>query len=177
MEDLPPGLASCDTGAMAHDAPRQPLLHRAYLVTIFVKGFDGALETLLGLIIALFGPDRLYAFIIRVTAPELYDHRHSHALGLIRQGADHLASGHSRFIVTYLLIHGVLKLWIATTLLRGGGRWIFPLAALILTAFIAFMSLRLSEQWSNWLLGFALFDFFTLLLVVNEWRQPEKRRS
>jgi uncharacterized membrane protein len=142
------------------------------LVTIFVKGFDGALETLLGLVIAVFGPDRLYAFIIHVTAPELYDNPNSRALRLIRLGADHLASGPGHFIITYLLIHGVLKLWIAVTLLRGGGRWIFPLASLILVAFIVFMSYRLSEQWSNWLLGFAIFDACTLALVLNEWRQP-----
>lgn len=153
------------------------LLHRAYLVTIFVKGFDGALETVLGLVIAAFGPARLYAFVIHVTAPELYDNPHSRALRLIRLGADHLASGPSHFIITYLLIHGVLKLWIAVTLLRGGGRWIFPLASLILAAFIVFMSFRLSEQWSNWLLGFALFDAFTLGLVLNEWRQPDKKAS
>jgi uncharacterized membrane protein len=153
-------------------AQKNSILHRAYLVTIFVKGFDGALETLLGLAIAAFGPDRLYAFVIRITAPELYDNRKSHAFRLVRLAADHLASGPRHFIITYLLIHGILKLWIAVTLLRGGGRWIFPLASLVLLAFIGFMSYRLSEQWSNWLLGFALFDTVTLALVINEWRQP-----
>jgi uncharacterized membrane protein len=155
-------------------AQQNSILHRAYLVTIFVKGFDGALETLLGLIIAIFGSDRIYAFVIHVTAPELYDDRHSRAFQLIRVVADHLASGPRHFIITYLLIHGVLKLWIAVTLLRGGGRWIFPLASLILVAFIGVMGYRLSEQWSNWLLGFALFDAFTLALVLNEWRQPDR---
>ena len=153
-------------------AQNRTLIHRAYLVTIFVKGFDGALETLLGLVIAIFGTDRLYTFILRVTASELYENPDSRAMNLIRQGAAHLAAGPSRFIITYLLVHGILKLWIAVTLLKGGGRWIFPVASLILTGFIAFMSHRLSVHWSNWLLGFALLDLLTLALVLNEWRRP-----
>lgn len=153
---------------------KSSLLHRAYLVTIFVKGFDGALELLLGLIIALFGPDRLYAFVIHVTAPELYDRPHSGLLQGVQKIAGHLFGGPSGFIITYLLVHGVLKLWIAVTLLKGGARWIFPLASLILAGFVLFMGLRLAEQWSNWLLAFALFDAFTLALVLNEWRQTRR---
>jgi uncharacterized membrane protein len=71
-------------------------------------------------------------------------------------------------------VHGILKLGLAIVLLRGGGRGIFPVGTLILTAFIAFMSYRLSQQWSNWLLGFALFDALTLALVLNEWRKPAR---
>lgn len=156
-------------------AKNRSLLHSAYLVTIFVKGFDGALEFLLGSIIFLFGPDRLYTFVISVTAPELYENPDSRAMRMIQQGAAHLASGPARFIITYLLVHGALKLWIAVTLLRGGGRWIFPVAALILTGFILFMGHRLTQHWSGWLLGFALFDAFTLALVINEWRQPARK--
>ena len=74
-------------------------------------------------------------------------------------------------------MHGILKLALAVGLLRGGGRWIFPVGAAILLGFIAFMSYRLSEQWSNWLLGFALFDALTLALVLNEWRKPVTRRA
>jgi hypothetical protein len=36
--------------------------------------------------------------------------------------------------------------------------------------FIAYMSWRLTIHWSDWLLGFALFDLLTLTLVLNEWR-------
>ena len=48
------------------------------------------------------------------------------------------------------------------------------MATVILLAFITFMSFHLSRHWSLWVLGFALFDFVTLLLVLNEWRQPAR---
>ena len=56
----------------------------------------------------------------------------------------------------------------------GGGRWIYPVGTAILLGFIVFMAHRLTEQWSDWLLGFALFDAMTLALVLNEWRKPAR---
>jgi uncharacterized membrane protein len=153
-------------------AAKRSAAHIAYVVTVAVKGFDGGLETLAGLVIWITGPQRLYRWVVRITAPELYDGDHVRAVQAIRHGAEHLAITGGHFVVFYLLVHGVLKLALATVLLRGGRRWIYPVGTLILTGFIVFMSYRLSQQWSNWLLGFALFDALTLALVLNEWRKP-----
>ena len=155
-------------------AQKRSLAHLAYVVTVALKGFDGGLETLAGLVIWITGPQRLYRWAVRITAPELYDGEHVRAVHAIRRGAEHLATTGAHFVVFYLLVHGILKLGLAIVLLRGGGRWIFPAGTLILTGFIAFMSYRLSQQWSNWLLGFALFDALTLALVLNEWRKPAR---
>jgi len=150
---------------------RPQLLHDAYLGAILIKGFDGAVEVLAGAVIALTGTERLYELVIRFTAPELTGHHP--ALHAIRTGAAKLANGSHHFVIVYLLVHGLLKLGVVVALLRGTARWIFPLASLILTGFIAYMSWRLSRHWSDWLLGFALFDVITLGLVLNEWRAHE----
>jgi uncharacterized membrane protein len=153
---------------------KSPLLHRAYLGAIFVKGFDGAVETLIGLAIAVAGTQRIYAVVLRLTAPELSDDRRHVVIHAIRHGASGLAQASKTFIVVYLLVHGVLKLGIALTLLGGSQqRWIYPLACLVLTGFVLFMGYHLTEHWSNWLFGFALFDLFTLALVINEWANPQ----
>jgi len=155
----------------------KPFFHLAYIVTIAVKGLDGGIETLLGLIILISGPSRWYAFLLHINAPELLEEPGNHRfIELVRSGASHLLNSPISFIVTYLLIHGLLKLALAMVLLRGGGRWIFPVATVILLGFITFMSWHLARHWSNWLFGFALFDFVTLLLVLNEWRQPARPR-
>jgi uncharacterized membrane protein len=160
---------------MQTTAGKPSLTHLAYLVTLLVKGFDGGMEFLAGLVIWITGPMRLYRWVVRVTAPELYDGSHVGAVHAIRRGAEHLATTGAHFVVFYLLVHGVLKLGLATVLLRGGGRWIFPLGALVLVCFITYMGYRLSERWSDWLLGFALFDMLTLALVLNEWRRDAAR--
>jgi uncharacterized membrane protein len=151
--------------------PKGSLAHLAYLITITVKGFDGLVELCLGLLIVFLGPFRFYAWVLRLTAPELDDNPDSALVMAVRHGATRLAQGQSGFAITYLLIHGLLKLGLAVALLRGGGRILFPVAALVFSGFIAVMAVKLSHQWSNWLLSFALFDFATLLLVLNEWRQ------
>jgi uncharacterized membrane protein len=153
---------------------RGSLVHLAYVITIAIKGFDGGLETLAGLVIWITGPQRLYRWVVRATAPELFDGTHERAVHAIRRGAEHLATTGGHFVVFYLLVHGVLKLALAVVLLRGGGRWVFPVGTAILLGFIGFMSWRLSQQFSGWLLGFALFDALTLALVLNEWRKPAK---
>ena len=159
------------------DVDKPSAAHLAYIATVAVKGFDGAMESLAGVVIWLTGPQRLYRWVVRVTAPELYDGSHVQAVNAIRRGAHHLAITGGHFVVFYLLVHGVLKLGLATVLLRGGGRWIFPVGTVILLGFIAFMAYRLSQQWSNWLLGFAIFDTITLALVLNEWHNPAKKSA
>ena len=155
---------------------KSPRLHRAYLAAILIKGFDGAVEGLVGLAIAIAGPQRIYGAILRLTTPELDDDRPHQILHAIRHGASGLAESSQVFIVTYLLVHGVLKLGIAITLMRGQ-RWIFPIAVLILSGFVLYMGYHLTERWSGWLFGFALFDLFTLALVLNEWtNRPQYRR-
>jgi uncharacterized membrane protein len=151
------------------------LLHYAYLAAILIKGVDGAIEALAGMILAVTGPERLYEWVIRFTAPELTGHHP--ALHAIRSGATRLAESSHEFVLFYLLVHGLLKLGIVAALLRGGGRWLFPVASLILTGFVAYMSWRLLVHWSGWLLGFALFDLLTLALVLNEWRSESRSLS
>lgn len=151
---------------------RLPLLHYAYLAAILVKGFDGALEALAGMIIAITGPERVYEWVIRLTAPELTGHHP--ALHAIRSGATRLAESSHEFVIFYLLVHGVLKLGVVVALLRGGGRLVFPVASLILAGFVIYMGSELARHWSGWVLSFLLFDLLTLLLVLNEWRNVSR---
>lgn len=151
---------------------RPPLLHTAYLTAILVKGLDGALEALAGMIIAITGPERVYEWAIQFTAPELTGHHP--ALHAIRSGATRLAESSQEFVIFYLLVHGALKLGVVVALLRGGGRLVFPVASLILGAFVIYMGTELARHWSGWVLSFLLFDLLTLLLVLNEWRNASR---
>lgn len=149
---------------------KQSLAHIAFLVTILIKGFFGLLEFTAGSIIAITGPQRLYILALQWTNPELYQGGQSHTAELIRQGAAALAESPGHFVIFYLLVHGTLKMAITGTLLRHKGVWVFPFAAIVLTGFIAYMCMELADKWSDWLLGLALLDTVTLLLVLNEWR-------
>ncbi|HTK78821.1 MAG TPA: DUF2127 domain-containing protein [Rhizomicrobium sp.] len=146
--------------------------HFAYLAAVVIKGLDGAIETVAGLITTIAGPWPFYSLAVWVTAPELSSHPENRAAHLIRHGASNLAHAPGRFVAVYLLAHGVIKLALAINLLRGRN-WIFPVATVLLLGFIGYMAVRLAGHWSAWLLAFALFDVLTVGLVVNEWRRHD----
>jgi uncharacterized membrane protein len=144
------------------------LFHLGYMVTVAIKGIDGAIETLLGLVIAIAGPERLADFVLSFIVPELEQHPHSRIWQAAHHGATNFSHNSGHFAVIYLLIHGLLKAGIAYNLLLEK-RWIFIPAFVVLTGFIAFMGARLMEHWSIWLFALAMFDVITLALVVNEY--------
>ncbi|MBA2589000.1 MAG: DUF2127 domain-containing protein [Alphaproteobacteria bacterium] len=153
---------------------RSTQLHTAYLITIIIKGLFGLLEFCSGAIIAIFGPQRLYVLALRVIDLDLYEGGHTHTAQLVLQGAAALSQTRGYFVIFYLFMHGALKMTITAVLLRGRGRWVFPVASAILLGFIAFFGFHLSKHWSIWVLGLALFDTLTLTLVTNEWRNWSK---
>jgi uncharacterized membrane protein len=148
--------------------------HIAYLVTIAVKGADGIIETVLGLLLAITGPQRLYSLVLHFTTPELENNPGNKAAAAVQHGAAGLAHASASFAIAYLLTHGVLKSGISISLLLGQ-RWIFAPACVILTGFILYMGYHATQHFSWWLVGFAGFDLLTLALVMNEWVNPQRR--
>ena len=140
--------------------------HAAYIVAIVWKGFDGLLETGGGAIIGLFGPEGL-SRLVQATAPELESHLR--ASTFVHHSVLTLAQTY-QFATAYLLIHGIIKFGLALALLRERHVWVFPLAVVLLSGFVAYMTFRLSVHWSYWLLAFAAFDVITIGLVAWEWR-------
>jgi uncharacterized membrane protein len=153
---------------------RSTALHLAFYAAIAIKGLDGLIETVAGLLIAAFGTGAVYRFAVWLTAPELSDHPASHVVHLVRHGAAKLAMVHTGFIVTYLLIHGAIKSALAICLFIEHN-WIFPVAFVVLLGFVGYLSYRFANHPSGWLLALALFDFITLVLVLNEWRVRRQR--
>jgi len=157
-------------------AEKPSLLHLAYLVAITIKGIDGLIETIAGLIVAIVGSEEIYILALRLTAPEIENNPASHTADLVRHAADKLASAPSDFVVIYMIAHGVIKLALAINLMIEKD-WVFPVASVLLTGFILYMSHRLTIFWSPWLFAFLLFDMVTLALVLNEWRTHRARHA
>jgi uncharacterized membrane protein len=147
-------------------ASRFSWAHGAYIVAIVWKGFDGLVEFGGGAVIGLFGPAGISKFV-QLTAPELETYLRS--IAFFQHGASVLAQTY-RFATIYLLIHGILKFGLAMALLRERHIWVFPVSVALLSAFVAYMTYRLTVYWSYWLLSFALFDCVTIALVMWEWR-------
>ncbi len=148
---------------------RDIYFRRVYLSTILFKGFNGLLEFLAGAIFYLAGSERLYNFVVALTAPELADNPDAMMANLFRQWFFDLMHVSKAFVTLYLLLHGAIKFAIAYNLLVGK-HWAYPVASVVLAGFIVYMGLELTHGWSWVLFALMAFDIFTLGLVLQEWR-------
>lgn len=145
------------------------LVHRAFLAGMVFKGADGCMELIGAVAILATTRPEIRHMVAWLTHEELAEDPNdffaTHAVNM----AQHLTAGTQYFAAAYLLVHGVIKLALVTGLLRGLRR-VFPLALIILTAFIGYQLYRLARI-PSWSLGlFTLFDVVVVALIAREWR-------
>ncbi|GAA3044329.1 DUF2127 domain-containing protein [Pseudonocardia yunnanensis] len=150
------------------DAPSARRTERLFRLAMFVKGLDGAIE-LIGAIALLLVPaalvNQLVADVISrdlVGSPDGFLARHLVA------GTAEFASGNRTFVILYLGLHGVVKLALVVALLR---RWMpaYPVAAVVLSVFVAYELYRAVRTGSVVLPVLAAVDILIIIMVVREY--------
>jgi len=149
---------------------------RLFIVTIVIKGIDGLLGVVSGLIFLFLAPHTLDSFVHAVTANELARDPDDILVGLIRHGAEVFAASDRHFAGLYLIVHGVLKAFVALLLLSGR-HWAYPVGAAFVALFMAYTIHRLTLHFSWLLVVFFLFDAVTLFLILREWGMHKEARK
>ena len=137
---------------------------------IIVKGVDGVLETIGGLLLTFTNRAKLNEIAIWLTQRELSqdpDDRLSH--WLLEQAA-HLSVSAKMTGVIYLLVHGIIKITLVVTLLRNK-IWAFPVAVVFLTSFAFYQLYRFTLHFSWPLLVLSMFDFVIVILIQYEYNK------
>jgi len=155
---------------------RTKLLHRVFTLGIWVKGFDGVLEIIGGVLLLVTSAATLNRLISLLTQHELIEDPHDWIATGLRHTANQLSVSTQLFDSFYLLAHGVLKLLIVIGLWRGY-RWSYPLAISALSLFIVYQIYRLSYLFSVGLLVLTLFDIIIVCLTWREYRQHSTTTS
>lgn len=152
-------------GAKTGDA-----LDATFDVALILKGLDGLLELVGGVLLLAFSPARINDLARQLTTHELSQDPHDfwarHLLHLT--GNLHKTQV---FGAVYLLTHGAVKLVIVVGLLRRE-RWAYPVAFVFLGGFVIYQVYRLTYAPS---VGLALLTAFDLFIIWLTWR--EYRRS
>lgn len=149
---------------------RAALLHRVFTLGIWLKGFDGVLEMIGGVLLLVTSPTMLNRLVVALTQHELIEDPHDWLATTVRQIATQLSVSTQLFGSIYLMAHGLLKLVIVAGLWRGY-RWAYPLAIGALSLFIVYQAYRLSYRFSVGLLVLTLFDIMIVGLTWREYRQ------
>lgn len=147
-------------------------LHQLFELAIFVKGVDGALETLGGLLI-LFVPLHSLDTVVRW----LVAHELSESRDWLAGAAKHLLSSLSLdtklFASIYLMGHGLVKIFLVYALWREK-LWAFPAALSFIALFVVYQLYRFTHTHSTALLIFALLDVCVAWFI---WREYLARKA
>jgi uncharacterized membrane protein len=146
---------------------RNRILHWAYEMEIWVKGFDAILEVIGGLILLFASNLMLNQIVVSLTQHELVEDPRDMIALLLRQSVANISLDTHIFGGAYLVVHGLTKLWLVTGLLRKKS-WAYPATIGFLCLFIAYQLYRVSYQFS---IGLALLTFFDLAFVLLIWRE------
>ena len=163
------------TAIMSRFRARDPL-DRIFEIGIILKGLDGALEAVGGLLLLAVNPATIDRVMVRLTQHELSeDPRDFIARHLLRYSHG-LTGSAVTFAAVYLLAHGIVKIVLVAALLRNQA-WAYPWMIGFLLIFIGYQVYRLALSPTFWLTALTVFDALIVWLTWREWRRQTADRA
>jgi uncharacterized membrane protein len=160
---------------VAEQAGRESALDRTFRISVALKGLDGLLEVVGGIVLLFISPATLQSWVKSLTAHELAQDPHDFIARHLLHSASQLSHGTVLFGAVYLLTHGIAKIVLVVAVLREQ-LWAYPWMMALLGVFIVYQVYRLSYRVTIVLLLLTLFDVFVLVLTVLEYRKRRRRR-
>jgi uncharacterized membrane protein len=154
-------------------AAREKTLHRLFVISAWLKGGAGLLEILAGIPFLFVAPRAFETFAVWVTAPELSEDPNDWIATKIRRVVHHFSADTAVFIGAYLIVHGLIKIFLVAGLLRGR-LWAYPTSLWFLVTFIIYQCYRYAYTHSIWLVLLTIVDLIVAYLIWHEY-QSRKR--
>ncbi len=145
------------------------VLNKPFRVAMLVKGVDGVLQIFGGALLYSLKPGTLHQAVALLTQRELTEDPRDWMAVHLLAAVQHLGDA-KLFGAVYLCAHGLLKLLLAISLLRGA-LWAYPAMIGYLVLFIGYQLYRYSLSHAvGWLL-LAGFDTCVVWLTWHEYRK------
>jgi uncharacterized membrane protein len=152
------------------------LLRATFRTGITVKGIDGLLETIGGVLLWVISPSAMNHTVALLFQHELSrdpdDFIGVHLLHISKE----LTDSNRLFASIYLLSHGIVKIVLAVALWLDD-LWAYPLAIFVFGAFGVYQMYRYSHTHSMALLVLTVFDAALLWLTWAEYRVQKAHRA
>jgi uncharacterized membrane protein len=163
------------TRAPARRLARPGAEDRLFRVVIALKGLDGLLEVLGGILLLFLEPEQLAGIGRFLTQHELSEDPHDVVANLVLHGASSLSAGHATlFGAFYLLSHGLVKVVLVWAVLRDR-LWAYPWMIAFLGIFIVYQAYRIVVRITLGMVLLTLFDLVVVWLTVREYRRNRER--
>lgn len=156
--------------------PNRSLLDRTFWVALILKGVDGALEIVGGVLLLLVSPAQLGTLARFLTQHELSEDPHDLIANALLQLTSGLTAGSTLFGAIYLMLHGGAKVVLVLAILKNK-LWAYPWMIAFLTAFILYQGYLLLVGFSWGLALLTAFDVFIVVLTIREYGNRRRYSS
>jgi uncharacterized membrane protein len=148
---------------------------RAFRIVIALKGLDGVLELVGGLLLLVIPQGRIAGLGRFLTQHELSEDPHDVVANLVLHATGALASGHATVLgALYLLSHGAVKVVLVWAVLRNR-LWAYPWMIAFLLVFIGYQIYRMAVLPTAGLFLLTVFDLAVTWLTVREYQRNRQR--
>jgi len=147
--------------------------HTLFLLSVWSKGVAGLVETIGGLLLLFIPQAGLNVLIIFLTAPELAEDPTDRIATLLQHMVQELAADTKLFASGYLIVHGVIKVFLVAGLL-GRRLWSYPVSLWFLAVFIAYQAYRFFFTHSLSMIALTIVDLIVAFLI---WREYQRRKQ
>ncbi len=149
------------------------LLDWTFEIALFLKGLDGILEIVGGILLLVVSKAQLDSVVVALTQHELSEDPHDVIATHLLSAEGNLSGGSQTFAALYLLLHGIVKVVLVAAVLKDK-LWAYPWMIAFLLAFIAYQGYLLVVAPT---VGIAALTAFDLFMVWLTYREYGKRRG
>ncbi|MFF2028747.1 DUF2127 domain-containing protein [Arthrobacter sp. NPDC058192] len=149
-------------------------LDRTFRVILILKGLDGILELVGGILLLVVSPQQIGAMARALTQHELSEDPHDLVANALVQATGHLSGSASLFGAVYLLLHGLVKVVLVWAVLQDK-LWAYPWMIGFLLVFIVYQSYKILVSFSWGMVLLTAFDAFIVWLTWREYRRHKAR--
>jgi uncharacterized membrane protein len=144
-------------------------IHRLFEVSVALKGISALAECVGGIAFALVSVSTIKQMVLAVTQGELSENPNDPILSYLAGWAQSFSASTKTVVVVYLLIDGVLKLFLLVGLLRHR-LWAYPASIVVITLFIFYQMYSFALTQSLGLIALTIFDCMLIFLIWHEHR-------
>ena len=152
------------------------LLDRTFFIVMIIKGIDGVLELIGGVLLLFVTPAQIGSLAQLLTQHELSEDPHDFIANSLLHFTNGLNHSATLFGAIYLLLHGAVKVVLVWAVLTDH-LWAFPWTMAFLAVFIVYQSYKLIVEFSWGLVALTVFDLFVLALTWREYGLHRARRQ
>ena len=146
--------------------------HNLFEYAILIKGLFGVLETISGFLILFISKGALNNISAVLIDSELSEDPRDFLINIAAQGLYSLSVNIKFFVIAYLVLHGLLNIFLTVQLYRNK-IWAYMFAIVVILVFVSYQIYRIFLYHSVILIVVTIFD---LLLVALIWHERKNKK-